>query len=81
LPQGAFYFFPDISEYFGKSDGTTTIQNSDDLCMYILDEAHVALVTGAAFGAPNCVRISYAASEENLRKAISQMKEVLARLS
>ncbi len=81
LPQGAFYFFPDVSEYFGKSDGTTSIQNSDDFCMYILDEAHVALVTGAAFGAPNCVRISYAASEENLRKAISQMKEVLARLS
>jgi aspartate aminotransferase len=81
LPQGAFYFFPDISEYFGKSDGTTTIQNSDDFCLYVLNEAHVALVTGAAFGAPNCVRISYAASEENLRKAIGQMKEVLARLS
>ena len=80
LPQGAFYFFPDISEYFGKSDGTTTIQNSDDFCLYVLNEAHVALVTGAAFGAPNCVRISYAASEENLRKAIGQMKEVLARL-
>lgn len=81
LPQGAFYFFPDISEYFGKSDGTTTIQNSDEFCLYVLNEAHVALVTGAAFGAPNCVRISYAASEENLRKAIGQMKEVLARLS
>ena len=81
LPMGAFYFFPDISEYFGKSDGRTTIQNSDDFCMYILDEAHVALVTGAAFGAPNCVRISYAASEEDLREAISRIKQVLARLS
>ncbi len=81
LPQGAFYFFPDISEYFGKSDGTTTIHNSDDFCMYLLDEAHVALVTGAAFGAPNCVRISYAASEENLREAINRIKQVLSRLA
>jgi aspartate aminotransferase len=81
LPQGAFYFFPDVSEYFGKSDGSTTIENADDLCMHILDEAHVALVTGAAFGAPNCVRISYAASEENLREAISRIKQVLSKLS
>ena len=81
LPQGAFYFFPDISEYFGKTDGVTTIKNSDDFCLYLLDEAHVALVTGAAFGAPNCVRISYAASEENLREAIRRIKETLARLS
>ncbi len=81
LPKGAFYFFPDISAYFGKSDGKTTITNSDDFCLYLLDEAHVALVTGAAFGAPNCVRISYAASEENLRKAFSKIKEVLARLA
>ena len=81
LPQGAFYFFPDVSTYFGKSDGNTTIENADDLCMYILDEAQVALVTGAAFGAPNCVRISYAASEENLREAISRIKQVLGRLS
>ena len=81
LPQGAFYFFPDVSEYFGKSDGSTTIENADDLCMHILDEAHVAVVTGAAFGAPNCVRISYAASEENLREAISRIKQVLNKLS
>jgi aspartate aminotransferase len=81
LPQGAFYFFPDVSTYFGKTAGSTTIHNADDLCMYILDEAQVALVTGAAFGAPNCVRISYAASEENLREAISRIKEVLSRLS
>ncbi len=81
LPQGAFYFFPDVSAYFGKSDGKTNIENADDLCMYILDEAQVALVTGAAFGAPKCVRISYAASEENLREAISRIKQVLSRLS
>lgn len=81
LPKGAFYFFPDVSAYFGKSDGTTTVQNADDLCMYILDEARVALVTGSAFGAPNCVRISYAASEENLREALKRIKEVLGRLS
>ena len=81
LPMGAFYFFPDVSAYFGKSDGNTVIQNADDLCMYILDEAHVALVTGSAFGAPNCVRISYAASEEDLREAIGRIKEVLGRLS
>ena len=80
LPMGAFYFFPDISEYFGKSDGNTTIRNSDDFCMYILDEAHVALVTGAAFGAPDCIRISYAASEEDLREAIRRIKLVLAKL-
>ncbi|GJM28718.1 MAG: aminotransferase [Cyclobacteriaceae bacterium] len=81
LPQGAFYFFPDVSWYFGKSDGSTTIQNADDFCMHLLDEAQVALVTGSAFGAPNCVRISYAASEENLRLAISRIKEVLSRLA
>jgi aspartate aminotransferase len=80
LPKGAFYFFPDVSSYFGKSDGTNTVQNADDLCMYILDEAQVALVTGSAFGAPNCVRISYAASEENLREALKRIKEVLGRL-
>ncbi|MDH3709576.1 MAG: pyridoxal phosphate-dependent aminotransferase [Cyclobacteriaceae bacterium] len=81
LPEGAFYFFPDISAYFGKTDGQTTISNSDDFCMYLLDEAHVALVTGSAFGAPNCVRLSYAASEENLRKAIAKIKEVLSKLA
>jgi len=81
LPKGAFYFFPDVSHYFGKSDGTTTINNADDFCLYLLDEAHVALVTGSAFGAPNCVRISYAASEEQLREAISRITNVLSRFS
>jgi len=80
LPQGAFYFFPDVSQYFGKSHGNITIQDADDFCLYVLDEARVALVSGAAFGAPNCVRISYAASEENLREAIGRIKSVLAKL-
>ena len=81
LPQGAFYFFPDVSDYFGKSSGSYSIANSDDFCMYLLDVAHVALVTGAAFGAPNCVRISYAASEENLKEAVKRIKEALSKLS
>ena len=67
-PYGAFYIFPDISHYFGKSDGKRTILNSNDFCMYILNDAHVALVAGEAFGSPNCVRISYAASEKILLK-------------
>lgn len=80
LPQGAFYFFPDVSAYFGKSDGTTTINDADELALYILENAQVSVVTGGAFGAPNCIRLSYAASEEDLRNAISQMKEALAKL-
>lgn len=80
VPQGAFYFFPDVSTYFGKSDGTTTVNDADELAMYILENAQVSVVTGGAFGAPNCIRLSYAASEEDLRNAISQMKEALAKL-
>ncbi|MCA6074245.1 pyridoxal phosphate-dependent aminotransferase [Fulvivirga sedimenti] len=80
-PQGAFYFFPDVSDYFGKSDGETTIQDSDDFCLYILQKAHVSLVSGDAFGDPNCVRLSYAASEDDLREAIKRISETLARLS
>ncbi|MBL6663644.1 MAG: pyridoxal phosphate-dependent aminotransferase [Flavobacteriales bacterium] len=79
-PDGAFYIFPDISHYFGKSDGQKTISNSSDFCMYILNDAHVALVAGEAFGSPNCVRISYAASEENLIEAVKRMKKSLAKL-
>ena len=75
-PQGAFYFFHDISAYFGKGD----IKNASDFCMYILENAHVSLVTGEAFGAPNCIRLSYAASEEELRTAISRTKEALAKI-
>jgi aspartate aminotransferase len=80
LPEGAFYVFPDISSFFGKSDGTATVNNADDLTMYILEKANVALVTGAAFGAPNCIRISYAASEENLTEAMNRIRKVLDEL-
>lgn len=81
VPSGAFYIFPDVSEFFGKSDGETTIQSAEDFCMYILNKAHVSLVTGDAFGAPECVRLSFAASEEDLKKAMQQIKEALAKLS
>ena len=81
LPTGAFYFFPDVSAYFGKSHGDTVINNASDLCMYLLDNAHVSLVTGEAFGDPNCVRLSYAASEEDLREAIRRIKIALSNLA
>lgn len=80
MPQGAFYFFPDVSAYFGKSDGGTTINNASDLCLYLLENAHVSLVTGEAFGEPDCIRISYAASEEDLKEAIRRVKKELGRL-
>ena len=81
LPKGAFYFFPDVSAYFGKSDGETTINNAGDFCMYLLDHAHVSLVTGEAFGDPDCIRLSYAASEEDLREAVTRIKAALSKLS
>ncbi len=80
MPEGAFYFFPDVSYYFGKSDGDMKVTNSDDFCVYILAKAYVALVTGSAFGAPNAVRLSYAASEAELREALKRMKDALAKL-
>lgn len=80
IPQGAFYVFPDVSSFFGKSYNGTTVNNADDLCVYLLSEALVALVTGDAFGDANCIRISYAASEETLTKAMNRMKEALAKL-
>ena len=80
VPTGAFYLFPDVSDYFGKSDGETTIEDASDFCMYILNEARVSLVTGQAFGAPDCVRLSFAASDEQLKEAIRRIKEALARL-
>ncbi len=79
-PLGAFYIFPDISDFFGKTDGQTTIHTASDFCEYLLHQAHVAVVTGTAFGADNCFRISYAASEEELREAVRRMKESLAKL-
>lgn len=81
LPEGAFYFFPDVSEYYGKSDGETTINNASDLCIYMLENAHVSLVTGEAFGAPKCIRISYAASDEQLIEAMDRIKKTLAKFS
>ena len=79
-PQGAFYIFPDVSAFFGKSDGTITIKDADDLAEYLLLHAHVATVTGGAFGAPDCLRISYAASEDALRTAVDRIGAALARL-
>jgi aspartate aminotransferase len=81
LPDGAFYFFPEIKSYFGKSTGETVINSAEDLSLYILNEAHVSTVTGEAFGNEDCIRISYAASEEQLRKAASQIKAALSKLS
>lgn len=80
FPQGAFYFFPDVSSYFGKSDGTMNIKNDFDLCMYLLDKAHVSLVPGGAFGDDRCIRLSYAASEKELREALKRIKETLQKL-
>jgi len=79
-PDGAFYVFPDISAYYGKSDGHTTINNADDFCDYVMSNCYVGLVSGAAFGDPNCFRLSYAASEDLLREAVRRMKGVLAQL-
>lgn len=80
LPDGAFYFFPDISSYFGKTDGNVVINTAEDLCMYLLNDAHVSLVTGAAFGSPNNIRFSYATSEEILREGMNRIKESLSKL-
>lgn len=79
-PEGAFYIFPDISSFFGKKYKDYTITNAQDLCLYLLAEALVALVSGDAFGAPECIRISYAASEETLTKAMERVKVALAKL-
>lgn len=82
VPEGAFYFFPDISEFFGKTTpDKQVIESADDFCLYLLNEAHVSLVTGAAFGAPKSVRLSYAASESELKEALKRIKEALAKLS
>jgi aspartate aminotransferase len=80
IPEGAFYVFPNISSYFGKKNGNVSINNAKDLCMYLLDEAHVALVPGEAFGNPNCVRISYATSRELLEIALKRISDALAKL-
>lgn len=77
-PQGAFYFFPDVSHYFKKTKGSHYIDDANDLCEYILEAGHVALVSGSAFGNDNCIRLSYAASEEQLTEALKRIKEVLS---
>lgn len=79
-PEGAFYFFPDVSAYYGKSNGTSTVKNGDDLCLYLLENAHVSLVPGGAFGDDKCVRLSYAASEKDLIEALKRIKDALAKL-
>jgi len=79
-PKGAFYIFPNISALFGKSDGKTTIGSANDFCGYLLAEGHVAVVTGSAFGNDDCFRISYAASEEQLKEAVRRIAEVVGRL-
>lgn len=81
LPQGAFYFFPDISAFFNKSFEGNNIADATDLCMYLLDHAHVAVVTGEAFGDDDTIRISYAASEDTLREAVKRIANALAQLS
>ena len=80
VPEGAFYLFPKCSSFFGKSDGETTINNSTDFAMYLLEKGHVATVGGDAFGDPECFRMSYATSDENIIEAMSRIKQVLADL-
>ena len=79
-PQGAFYVFPQVNNFFGKTDGEETIENADDLCMYLLNKAHVSTVTGSAFGEPDCIRISLANSMENIEKGFAKIKAALAKL-
>ena len=79
-PQGAFYVFPDVSAYFGKGDGVTTIRNSADFSMYLLNTAHVSSVMGDAFGEPKCIRFSYANSMANIEKAWKRVGDALAKL-
>lgn len=79
-PKGAFYVFPNVSYFFGKSDGETTIKNADDLSMFLLNKGSIAMVSGDAFGNPECLRLSYATSEDILTEAIKRMKNTLATL-
>lgn len=79
-PEGAFYLFPKCSSFFGKSDGNTTVNTSTDIAFYLLETAHVATVGGDAFGDPECFRMSYATSDENIHEAMRRIKEALAKL-
>lgn len=80
IPEGAFYLFPKCSSFYGKSDGEKTINNSTDLALYLLEKGHVATVGGDAFGDPECFRMSYATSDENIIEAMRRIKEVLEQL-
>lgn len=80
-PEGAFYVFPDVSSYFGKKDGQDVIANSDDLCMYLLNKAHVSTVTGRAFGEPACIRISFANSIEKVEEGLKRIAAAMKKLS
>jgi aspartate aminotransferase len=80
VPTGAFYAFPDVSAYYGTSDGTTTINDSDDFSLWLLNTVYVSTVAGSGFGAPNCIRISTAASDESLVEAVRRIKEAVATL-
>ena len=79
-PDGAFYIFPVIKEFFGRTDGDTKINHADDLCMYLLNNANVSTVTGRAFGEPDCIRISFANSMEKIETAMARIKEALGKL-
>lgn len=81
IPQGAFYIFPEVDSYFGKSADGRKINDAADLAMYLLEVGHVATVGGAAFGAPECIRLSYATSDENIIEAVKRIKEALAKLN
>lgn len=80
IPQGAFYLFPKCSSFFGKSNGKYTINNSTDLAMYLLEEGHVATVGGDDFGSPDCFRMSYATSDDNIKEALQRIKDALSKL-
>ena len=80
VPEGAFYLFPKCSSYFGKTDGKHVVNNSTDFALYLLEEGHVAIVAGDAFGSPDYFRMSYATSDDNIIEALSRIKEVLLKL-
>jgi aspartate aminotransferase len=80
-PDGAFYVFPVVKEYFGKKNGNEVLNNADDICMYLLNTAHVSTVTGSAFGEPTCIRLSFANSMKNIENGMSRIKEALAKLN
>lgn len=80
-PDGAFYVFPVVKEYFGKKNGNEVLKNADDLCMYLLNTAHVSTVTGSAFGEPTCIRLSFANSMKNIETGLARIKEALSKLN